>query len=114
MNFFDKENIEDVRLRAFYKVYEEDGEIYSEGSYQIEIVNTGEEEIILEDAGGNKWRILAGFPYDFNRHILPGHPGLTRDDILKITFTDTGGVKQAQVKFDRFVKKGDTKKYPGQ
>lgn len=114
MNFFDKENIRDVRLRAFYKTVTEDTTIYSEGAYQIEFVNTGEEEIRLTDGSGNQWKILAGFPFDFNRHLLPGHPGMTRDDIIKVSFIDTGNKKECQIKFDRFVKKGDTKVYPGQ
>lgn len=114
MDFFDKENLKDIRLRTFYKYVDEDTTILSEGSYQIEFLNIGEEEIILTDVGGNTWRLLPGFPFDFNRHILPGHPGIIRDDIIKVKFVDTGNKKQLQVKFERFVRKGDTNIYPGQ
>lgn len=114
MNFFDKENISEVRLRSFFKLIQEDTVISSEGSYQFEILNVGDDTATLEDVSGNTWTMLPGFQFEFNRLIFVGHPGIIRDDIIKVTFEGVGVDPKIQVKFDRFVKKGDTQTYPGQ
>lgn len=114
MNFFDKENIVNVRLRAFYKQLSEDSEIKSEGAFQISFLNIGDDNATLEDVDGNKWFLATGLPFELNAHILPGHPGITRDDIIKVTFEGVGENPLVQVRFDRFVKKGDDISYPGQ
>lgn len=114
MDFFDKENISKIRLRSFYQTLTTDKEIYSEGAFQVVFQNNGEDVVTLEDVDGNKWVLQAGFPFEFNAHILTGIPGIVRDDIIKVSFAGAGGVQSLQIRFDRYVNKGDTQKYPGQ
>lgn len=114
MDFFDKANIKDVRLRSFFQVFKDDGEIRSEGAYSIRILNRGLDGATLTDVSGNTWRMEGGFPFEFNGLLLEGHPGIIRDDIIKITFDNINPDQYIQVIFNRFVKKGDDSKYPGQ
>lgn len=114
MDFFDKANIKDIRLRSFFQLFEEDGEIRSEGSYSIRILNIGLDGAILQDVSGNSWRMEGGFPFEFNSLNLEGHPGIIRDDIIKITFDNVDPDQRIQVIYNRFVNKGDDINYPGQ
>lgn len=113
MNFFDKENIQPIRLRSFFEEITEEKDIRSEGSWSFEVVNAGNSVVTLTDVGGKKWILDPAFPYEFNTLKFPGHPGIIRDDIIHVEFGE-GDTHLLKVKYDRFVKKGDDVKYPGQ
>jgi len=113
MNYFDKENIGEIRLRSFFEEIREATTLRSEGAWSFELVNAGDSVVILTDVGNKVWELEPGFPYEFNTFKFPGHPGIVRDDIIKVEFGE-GSNPLLKFKYDRFVKKGDDVKYPGQ
>jgi len=108
MNFFSISGyLSKKRNRTFLQSFTTAGTILSEGAWQIEIVNSGDEDITL-NIEGITTVISSTLPQPYLRRvILPGEPYLKRDDIIPFTFAGGGVSPLMEVYYHKIVNRRD-------
>lgn len=118
MNFYSTEILANLRNRSYFEVIDGPGSaltppkqfIKSEGAWRITIFNSGTVNVFLDDGSGELLTLVPtfGFPVQY---ILDGHPAVTRDDEIEVTFFAADLGQQVTVIYDRMVLKKETNEY---